>query len=54
MKTQHGGKCVNDTLKSGSSQETISKNIATEKRAHPEMSNAQATAISYNKARESK
>lgn len=30
------------------SQEAVSKNIATEKHAHPEMSNAQAAAIAYH------
>lgn len=38
-------------LKSGSSQETISSNIATERRAHPSMDPKQAAAIAYSKAR---
>ena len=38
-------------LKSGKSQATISKNIETEKQAHPDMSNAQAAAIAYSNAR---
>lgn len=40
-------------LKSGKSQATISKNIEIEKNAHPDMSNAQAAAIAYAKARRS-
>lgn len=39
-------------LKSGKSQKTISKNIETEKKTHPSMSNAQAAAIAYSKAGE--
>ena len=39
-------------LKQGSSKATISKNIATEKKAHPSMPIKQAVAISYNVARE--
>ena len=38
-------------LQSGSSQETISANIATERRAHPSMDPKQAAAIAYSKAR---
>jgi hypothetical protein len=38
-------------LESGKSQATISKNIATERRAHPSMDPKQAAAIAYSKAR---
>jgi hypothetical protein len=38
-------------LVSGSSQKSISKNIATERRAHPSMDPKQAAAIAYAKAR---
>jgi hypothetical protein len=38
-------------LKSGSSQEIISKNIETEMHAHPSMDPKQAAAIAYSKAR---
>lgn len=41
-------------LQSGSSQSTISHNIEVEKKAHPDMPNAQAAAIAYSKAREGK
>ena len=41
-------------LAKGKSQATISKNIATEKHAHPSMSNSQAAAIAYSEARHSK
>ena len=37
-------------LEAGKSQSVISKNIETEKNAHPDMSNAQAAAIAYHKA----
>lgn len=40
-------------LKSGKSEATISKNIETEKNAHPDMSNSQAAAIAYATARRS-
>lgn len=52
MKTDANRKSINDTLKSGSSQKTISQNIATEVRAGKPQD--QAAAIAYNKARESK
>ena len=52
MKVQTKGHKVRDTLQSGSSQETISKNIETERKAgKPEK---QAIAIAENKAREGK
>lgn len=38
----------------GKSQKAISKNIETEKNAHPDMSNAQAAAIAYSEARRAK
>lgn len=41
-------------LKQGKSQKTISKNIETEKRAHPDMPTKQAAAIAYSTARKSK
>ena len=39
-------------LKAGSSQKTISKNIETELKAHPNMDPKQAAAIAYSKSRE--
>jgi hypothetical protein len=48
MRIAHGGRSINDHLQSGSSKETISKNIATEVKAGKPQN--QAVAIAYSKS----